>query len=208
MRKTLFSKASLISLFLIGALLLSSCNYPGYAAEATQAIATATETLGIPPSPMPTDTAEAPPTDTPEPPPPTDTVGPPPPTQAPPPTQVPPTATRAQITPMPGALFVGSFTGGDFTFRVHQNGWLVIPKTVTVRNAICKEGGKFSDHITFEPPPQFKVEDGKFTMTQGSQVVISGWFSSSTVASGTITIKIKKKGENCTIVSGFQAKAQ
>ncbi len=196
-------KINYLSLILVGALLLTSCNYPG-AAPALPATPTVTETLSIPPTPLPTDTPAEPPTDTPEPPP-TETIGPPPPTIAPPTATTPPTATRGMVTPIPGALFKGTFPGGDLTFRVHANGRLVIPKTVTLRGAECKEGGKINDQITFEPPPQFEVENAQFTMSQGTQVTISGRFNSSTSASGTITLKLKAKKGACSITSAFQA---
>lgn len=178
---------------------VAGCNYPGMPGMATP---TATPTATPPPTPTslpPTNTLPPPPTETAAPPPvPTNTQGPPPPTAVPP-TPIPPTATKVIITPASRALFMGSFTGGTLTFRVHENSKLVIPKTVTVKSASCKEGGKISDHISFEPPPMFEIANLKFTMTQGDQVTISGQFLTATTANGTITLTIKDDSGKCTI---------
>ncbi len=179
---------------------LGGCNYP---AAPWMPTSTATPTATLPPtptSPPPTNTPP-PPTEVvaPTPPPaPTNTQGPPPPTAVPP-TPVPPTATQVTITPVPRSLFTGSFTGGSLTFRVHDNSKLVIPKTVTVKGITCKQGGKISDHITFEPPPMFEIANLKFTITQGDQVTIDGQFLTATSARGTITLKLGEGSGNCTI---------
>ncbi len=196
------SRLKILSILFLVLAFVTSCNYPGAPGAVTDTPvpsptipATATQ-----PPPPPTDTLPpAPPTEALPPAPPTATQGPPPPT-APPPTNTSyPTATAAPVTPVPRALFYGTFESGELTFRIHENSKIVIPKTVTIKNAACKEGGKLSDHITFEPPPFFEITGISFTMTQGTQVSISGSFVSGTQARGTITLRLKLPNSNCTI---------
>lgn len=183
---------------------LTGCNLPTFGPAATP---TATVTATLPPSPTPT---QPPPTETPtvpaatntpevsQPTPPAEAA----PTQAPTATQPPATAVVPTVgvpVPVSRALFDGVFPGGRLSFRIGELSSRVIPKTVTLKGAECKEGGKLNDSISFEPPPSFVIDQGKFTMTQGDQVTISGQFLSSTRAAGTITLRLRGGGKACTV---------
>lgn len=174
---------------------LAGCNYPGMAPPATP-----TSLPPTPTSPPPTEPpTPAPPTDTPEPPPPTATFAPP--TPAPPaatPTSR-PTATTAVIKPTAGAKFEGSFEGGTLVFRINANSSAVIPKTINVRKATCQEGKQISTTLAFDPPPSYPIENGKFVISRDSQLYMTGSFTKSDEARGTLEIKYKKEGVTCTI---------
>lgn len=174
---------------------LAGCNLPFIAPEPT-ATATATATLPPTDTPVPTDTP-LPPTETPTIPPPTDTP--------PPPTPIPPTATNTKIPtvaafyPIPRDLFVGTFENGSITFRIGPNPYLVIPKTVAVKKATCKEGYNISETVVFEGTPTYRIEEGKFTIIYMDSVNISGTFISQIKASGSISLNLKSEGRKCTI---------
>lgn len=177
---------------------LTACNLPS---SKPTAAPTSAATNTVPPPP-PTAT-QPPPTNTLPPPPPSDTPLPLPPTDTQvPPTRVPPTATRTvvptAIKPIAGDKFEGTFEYGDLTLRIGTNGNWVIPKQVTVKKAPC-EGGKFSDHITFEPPPSYPIENGQFSFVYEGFVTISGTFTSAKRASGTIRLALKSGGKTCNI---------
>ncbi|MFM8321458.1 MAG: hypothetical protein ACKOC5_11135, partial [Chloroflexota bacterium] len=121
-------------------LALAGCNYPGSPAEAaptgaatsvTTAAATAAATLAPTNTSAPPPTQPLPPSETPLP------TLPPPPTTVPPTPTNPPPPTPAEILPLARALFRGAFDGGDFTFRIHDNSHIVIPKTLNLRGAAC-----------------------------------------------------------------------
>ncbi len=172
---------------------LSACNMPFIAPEPT---ATATFTATALPSntPLPTNTPVTP-TETP-------TLALP--TETPTFTLIPPTATatkiptRASIYPIPRSFFSGTFDNGKLTFRIGTNQYLIIPKSITVKKAVCQEGGTISQTINFEPPPNYRIEDGKFTINYEGIVVITGYFQSTTRATGTITLNLKTE-KKCTI---------
>ncbi|MDI6696265.1 MAG: hypothetical protein QME21_14560 [Anaerolineales bacterium] len=180
-------------LFLLLAISLTACNYPG-----GNPLVSPTPTIA--PTATPTETP-LPPTDTP-PPPPTDTP-PPPPTQPPPPT-LPPTATATKVptavivTPMPGAKFSASFTGGTFTFRINPPGRMITLKEITLSKATCSDGKNVSTHLTFEDIKYFPIENGKFTITF-DRTTISGQFITPTTARGLISIKINANKGVCQI---------
>ena len=190
---------SIIMLVVIPALLSSGCSAI-YSIQNVPPTPTATFTYTptIPPSPTPIPPTETPlplPTDIPTEIPPTNTVAIP--TTLPTDTPIP---TREIIYPVANAKFEGSFPGGTLTFRVGDNGKTVIPKLVALRKAECKEGKKVSDTISFEPPPVFWLDEkGNFTMTQKTQVTISGYFRTPTYAAGSIQVNIKNQGKDCTI---------
>lgn len=174
---------------------LAGCNMPFFAPAPT---ATATPSPTLPPTetPLPTDTP-VPPTETPTLPPPTDTP--------PPPTAIPPTATNTRIptavvvNPFPRDLFTGTFENGTLSFRIGPNPYLVIPKTVVVKKATCKEGGTISDSIAFAGTPTYEIKDGKFSINYLDMVIISGQFTSQTKATGSITLYLKKDAKKCTV---------
>lgn len=178
-------------------LLLTGCNYPGMAPAAPEASPTT-----IPPtptSPPPTEPpTPIPPTETPPPPPPTATFAPPTPVPATPTLR--PSPTQAVIKPVPGARFEGTFDGGSLVLRISANGNAVIPKTVRIQKASCQEGKTLSDIISFEPPPFFPIENGKFVISISNPYVYwTGAFVTSTQARGTIELKFKGEGVACTI---------
>jgi hypothetical protein len=175
---------------------LAGCNYPG-------AFPAAQDT----PTPLPPSPTSPPPTEPPTPIPPTEAPTQPPvtPTAAPP-TPVPPTPTSrpsptvAEIKPLAGARFEGTFEGGTMVFRINANGSAVIPKTIRVQKATCQEGKTLSDTLSFEPPPQFPVEDGKFIISYDDPYMyLTGAFLSSTQARGSLELKFKKESVACTI---------
>lgn len=180
---------------LIIVLSLAGCNYPG-------AFPAAQDT----PTPLPPTPTSPPPTEPPTPIPPTEapTLPPVTPTTAPP-TPVPPTPTNrpsptvAEIKPLAGARFEGTFEGGSLVLRINANGTAVIPKTIRIQKANCQEGKQLSDTLVFEPPTSFPVEDGKFTITWDTQVTISGFFQTPTQARGSLELKFKKESVACTV---------
>jgi hypothetical protein len=145
----------------------------------------------------PTDTPTPLPTETPTPLPPTATIA------LPTPIPVTPTNTRVPtqevIEPWPSAKYEGTFEGGTLTLRTNDRGTYIIPKVVAVRKATCSDGKKISDTITFEPPPFYLIEDGKFWIGYGDLVQIGGQFISATQATGTIELSIKSGGRVCKI---------
>lgn len=184
---------------------LAACNFPGL-----EAMATATPTFTATFTPLPPTATSLPPsatptieiliTDTPNPLLPTapglfPTV----------PPLVFPTDTRAvtstPIIPEAGAKFEGTFEGGALVFRVNSNSTMVIPKSLTFRKVLCQEGKRISDLITFEPPPSFPITNGSFNIVWGTQATISGYFRSTKSAWGSLTAKVKGKGDGgiCTI---------
>ena len=176
---------------------LAACNYPGMQPEASPTPAATNTVAATATQPVPTATNTAvPPTAT-------ATLVPVSPTPLPP-TAIPmtptwtPVPTVAYVDPLPGAKFEGTFEGGELLFRVHSNGNFVIPKSVTLRKVACNEGKTLSDLITFEPPPFFNVVEGKFTMSNGTLVTISGVFTTPTTARGSISGLVKSGGKNCT----------
>ena len=185
---------TMFSLLMI--LALSGCYMPFLAPEPTAT-----------PLPTPTDVPTAtlpPPTEIPTLAP-TETATLPPPTPTLMPTAFIPTAkptkapTLTPIEPIPRDLFTGEFEGGTLSFRIGANKTIIIPKIINLRKATCKEGGKLSDTISFEPPPSFIIENAKFTITVGTQVYWTGQFVSAKRASGSITIKVKGDSKNCTV---------
>lgn len=176
--------------------LLAGCNYPGAAPVAPQV--TPTELPPTPTEPPPTPT-EPPPTEPPptEPPPPTATMLPP----TPPPTPTSrPSPTPEPIKPTAGARFEGTFEGGSFVLRINSNGTAVIPKTVRIQKANCQEGKTLSDTLSFEPPPSFPIENGKFVISYTAPYLYwTGTFVTATQARGTIELRFKKEGVSCTI---------
>lgn len=199
-----------LSFLLISGLVLSlaGCNLPAAEPDATLT-ATPTKVLAVTPTTIPASPTPIPPTDTPTVVQPTDT-----------PTLVPPTDTPAAPTatwtntpaptqsygiPLSRAKFEGTFANGELTLRIGENPNLVIPKLVTLRGAVCKEGGIINDSITFEPPPSFWITNGKFTISiidlfsVGDQLTISGVFLTSSRASGTISISLRSNKGKCTV---------
>lgn len=179
---------------LVIAFSLASCNMPFVAPEPT-ATSTATPTLPPTETPIPTDTP-VPPTETPTVPPVTDT---------PLPTPIPPTATNTKVPtaavyyPTPRDFYSGSFENGTLTFRIGPNPYLVIPKSVVLKKAACKEGGTINTTINFEPPPTYDIDDGVFSIVYSDTVNIYGRFISEIRATGSITLKLKKDGKACTV---------
>jgi hypothetical protein len=172
---------------------LAGCNYPGMAPAATP-----TSLPPTPTSPPPTEPpTPVPPTDTPAPPPPTATTAPPTPVPATPTSR--PTATTAVIKPEAGAKFEGTFEGGTLVFRINAISSAVIPKTINVRKATCQEGKLLSTTLAFDPPPSYDIENGKFTISRDTQLYLTGIFTKSDEARGTLEIKYKKEGVTCTI---------
>jgi hypothetical protein len=101
---------------------------------------------------------------------------------------------------VPGAKFEGTFEGGSFVMRISSNGNAVIPKTIYIRKAPCQEGKTLSDTVSFEPPPFYTIEDGKFVISyENPYVYWTGNFSTSIQARGTLELKFKKEGVTCTI---------
>jgi hypothetical protein len=199
-------------LLLIAALLAAAlaCNMPRLVIpEPTRTPApTLPASPTIPPLPV-----KNPPTPTsaPSPAPPTPTFAPPPATAAPPteaaavtltlppsPTVIPPTPTAGYPVPDDRALFEGAFTGGKLTFRIGANSQTVIPKSLTLKGAACKEGGKVSTSLTFEPPPEYPISQGRFTISYDGVVTIFGQFQSAERVLGTVSVKIIQSGGNCT----------
>ena len=172
---------------------LAGCNYPGMAPAVTPTI--------LPPSPTSPPPTEpptpVPPTDTPAPPPATATLAPPTPVPATPTSR--PTATLAVIKPEPGAKFEGVFEGGTLVFRINSISSAVIPKTINVRKATCQEGKQLSTTLAFDPPPSYEIENGKFIISRDTQLYMTGTFTRSDEARGTLEIKYKKEGVACTI---------
>lgn len=174
-------------------LTLAGCNYPGMAPAATP-----TSPSPTPTSPPPTEPpTPVPPTDTPAPPPPTATTAPPTPVPATPTSR--PTPTTAVIKPEAGARFEGTFEGGTLVFRINAISSAVIPKTINVRKATCQEGKQLSTTLAFDPPPSYDIENGKFTISRDSQLYMTGIFTKSDEARGTLEIRYKKEGVACTI---------
>jgi hypothetical protein len=182
---------------LVIVVLLAGCNYPGGAPAAPQA--TPTELPPTPTEPPPTEPpTPIPPTEAPTLPPPTATL-PPPPTPPATPTSR-PSPTQAPIIPAAGARFEGTFEGGSFVLRINSNGTAVIPKTVRIQKANCQEGKTLSDTLSFEPPPSFPIEDGKFVISYTAPYLYwTGTFVTTTQARGSIELKFKKEGVTCTI---------
>ena len=174
---------------------LTGCNLPFIAPEPTPT-ATASPTLPPTETPLPTDTP-VPPTETPTVPPPTDTP--------PPPTAIPPTATNTKVPtvafffPHPRDLFNGTFETGVLSLRIGPNPYLIIPKTVVVKKATCKEGGTINDSIVFDGVPTYEIKDGKFSINYQDMVIISGQFTSQIKATGSITLNLKNEGKKCTV---------
>lgn len=176
---------------------LAGCNYPGMAPAAPEASPTslpATPT-SLPPTEPPT---PVPPTEAPTLPLPTATVAPPTVVPATPTSR--PSPTQAEIKPVGGARFEGTFEGGSFVLRINANGSAVIPKTVRIQKATCQEGKTLSDIFSFEPPPSFPIENGKFAISYDAPYLYwTGTFLSTTQARGSIELKFKKEGVSCTI---------
>jgi hypothetical protein len=176
---------------------LAGCNYPGAAPAVPQETPTT-----LPPSPT-----LPPPTEPPTPIPPTQAPTLPPPTATlAPPTAVPatptsrPSPTQAEIKPVAGARFEGTFEGGSVVLRINSNGSAVIPKTVRIQKATCQEGKILSDILSFEPPPSFPIEDGKFAISYDNPYLYwTGTFLTPTQARGSIELRFKKEGVSCTI---------
>jgi hypothetical protein len=121
-----------------------------------------------------------------------------PPTVTAQPTQVVVT-TPQPVQPAARARFEGTFLYGTLVLRTTTNGHMIIPKTVTLRNAPCKVG---HNSVTFEPPPAFDIIDAKFTINTedlftGDTVVITGQFFSPTSVQGTIKVNLKGNGKSC-----------
>lgn len=193
MKKPNFFHILFISLTILS---LAGCNMPFFAPEPTPT-ATASPTPPPTETPLPTDTP-VPPTETPTLPPPTDTP--------PPPTPIPPTATNTKVptvasfSPHPRDLFNGTFENGTLSFRIGPNPYLVIPKMVVVKKAVCKEGGTINDALTFDDVPTYEIKDGKFTINYMDVVIITGQFTSEVKATGSITLNLKKEGKKkCTV---------
>jgi len=106
--------------------------------------------------------------------------------------------TLAAIVPEAGVKFVGSFDGGLLSFRISSNSNAVIPKTLNFKKAACKEGGTISDLQAFDPPPSFLIDKGKFTISRDT-LLWTGFFTTPRQARGSVEIKLKKGGSNCTI---------
>ena len=176
---------------------LAGCNYPGSAPAAPEA--TPTTLPPTPTSPPPTELpTPVPPTEAPTLPPPTATLAPPTAVPATPTSR--PSPTQAEIKPVPGARFEGAFEGGSFVLRINSIGTAVIPKTVRIQKATCQEGKTLSDVLSFEPPPSFVIEDGKFVISYDSPYLYwTGAFLTPTQARGSIELKFKKDGVSCTI---------
>lgn len=175
---------------------LSACNLPqAKPSEAPTQVAT---TVAPTPSPLP-------PTETPTPEPPTAT-----PTEELPsptvptlefPTKVPSkTPTAVIVVPPPRARFDGIFEFGKLVFRIDNNPAYVVAKTVTIKNAPCKEGkGKISNTYNLDPPKYFEIVLGKFYVDYDGFVKLSGEFLTPNKARGTLTLYLKLDGKNCTI---------
>jgi hypothetical protein len=103
------------------------------------------------------------------------------------------------IAPERGAKFEGTFEGGELVFRINQIATAVIPKSVRIRKAKCKEGKTISDLLAFDPPPSYPIEDGSFSIVIGDQLSWSGMFTTPKQARGTIRMFLKSEGINCTI---------
>lgn len=187
----------LTSLMLV--LSISGCDVLPFVATMTPT-PTHTETpTPIPPSPTPappTDTPTITPTETSGVPSETLTTAPQFPTFTPTFTKAP---TKGPVTPLAKAKFQGTFTGGTLVFRTGANGLSVVPKTVSLKGATCKEGKTVSETIGFEPPTFFWVVDGKFTIVWGTEVTITGVFITPTRATGTISLALKTSKGKCTI---------
>lgn len=183
-------------LILVLVVSLTACNLPSSkpSATATQAA------TPVPPSPTPL--------------PPTETATPEPPTATPTeevlptvtlpiinPTREPSrTPTMVTFKPAPHARFDGTFEYGKLVLRIDNNPIYIVPKTVTVKGAPCKEGkGKLSDSLTLEPPTYYEIVQNRFYIDFGGGMVkISGELISATKMRGSITITLKADGKTCT----------
>jgi hypothetical protein len=176
--------------------LLAGCNYPGAAPAAPEA--SPTSPPSTPTSPPPTEPpTPIPPTEAPtEPPPPTATLAPP--TPHPPTPTIRPSATQVVIKPVPSAKFEGTFDGGSLVLRINSNGTAVIPKTVKVQKATCQNGKNLSTTLSFEPPPSYPIENGKFTISDDTRLSLTGIFETSSKMRGTLVVNFKKEGVSCT----------
>jgi hypothetical protein len=175
---------------------LVGCNLPFIAPQPT-ATSTASPTLPPTETPLPTNTP-VPPTETP-------TLAPP--TETPPvalPTAIPATATNTKqptqsvFYPHPRDIFNGTFDSGVLVFRIGANPYLIIPKTVAVKKAECKEGGTLSDTVVFDTT-NYEIRDGRFSINNVNGVTITGMFTSQVRATGSITLVLKNDKKNCTI---------
>lgn len=183
-------------LILVLAVSMTACNLPQ-----SKPTATATQAATpIPPSPTPL----PPPTET-------ATLEPPTPTLPLPPTATQPivfptrepskTFTPVVIKPAAHARFDGVFEYGKLVLRVDNNPAYIVPKSVTIKSAPCKEGkGKKSDTLTLDPPTYYQIVENKFYIDFGGGMVkISGEFISPTKARGTITMSLRAEGKSCTL---------
>jgi len=179
-------------------LAMLACNLPS---EEPSAVPTASPTVAAPtqaPSPTVPPQPVTPPTTIP--------LEIEPPTLAPTvPTPVPATPTATLVPTQPAIKpdekikMDGTFVGGELTLRTGENGNTIIPKSVRIRKAECKQGQIAQDLLAFDPPPSYPIEDGKFTIDAKGIIVIYGQFTTPKSARGTLTIKINAGGEPCTI---------
>ena len=195
-KRTLFTLTSLaLVLGLLG------CNLPSTKDEATKApadVESRPTQLPTNTSPPPTATfTQLPPTETPTELPPTATL-PPLPTPIPATPTRRPSPTAESIVPESRARFVGTFSDGELTFRIGENSATVVLKTASVKQAPCKEGGQISDTLTFDSPTYFQIIQGAFSIVYDI-VTVSGRFTTPTRANGSITLKLRKSGANCTV---------
>lgn len=215
-----------IRLLMLAAFVLSGCNLPALTPEEPTPTAASPATAAPAadtPAATPTIAVSAAPSSTPLPavtlaptatqpgagatqPPGAQPTGSQPPGPTAPPASLPPTATSpgpaptiAQPTAEARALFEATFPGGSLSFRIGALSDVVIPKLVTLKGAECKEGGRISHQVSFEPPPEYPIKDSRFSITQGNAVTISGVFTSNTRAYGTVTVRLNKDGANCTV---------
>jgi hypothetical protein len=196
MKKTKPVLFTIFSLFLI--LMTSGCNLPFISPPATPTPTFTDTPTQVPPTEIPTMA----PTFTPTTIPPTATATIPP---APPPTVIPtatkpPTKapTKEPVVPFSKTKYEGSFPGGTFLIRTGPNGASVVPKSLVLKKAACKEGGKISESMDFEPPTFFWITDGKFAIYWGNEVTITGVFISPTRATGSLKVELTSP-KKCTI---------
>lgn len=191
MKKTKPVLFTLFSLILI--LLTSGCNLPFIAPPDTPTPTFTNTPTQVPPTATIPPTATFTPTVIP--PTATATLPPPPPTVIPTATKVP---TKEPVVPLSKSKYEGSFAGGTLLLRTGPNGASVVPKTLILKKAACKEGGKISESLSFEPPTFFWITDGKFAIYWGSEVTITGVFISPTRATGSLKLEFTSP-KKCTV---------
>lgn len=206
-------------LLLLALLVTLSCNLvrQAFTAPTSTPAPTETPTATLPPTPAPTPTvpplpAVIPPVPTQAPPTaaPTEVLAPTAPPEAsptspaayvtePPPPTLAPTATEGYPIPEERALFEGTFTGGQLSFRIGADATTVIPKSVILKGATCKEGGKINYAIDFEPPPEYKIVKGAFLINYGNTVAIFGQFQGRDRVLGNVTVRVVLDGGVCNV---------